>query len=202
MSEDFETGYTDGEEWSAHNWTEVNATTNVYVADDAVKYAGSYSGMFVGQTTNASREIKYSFSSQTGGYISGEMFARASGTMNSSVSQFGGMQSAAQILLIGFDESGTPDYIQTYSNATYTNTSAWSANTWYRVEWQLNLDQSDGIGAVYFWIDGTEYGPFDTFARADPSGITSFYNFGYRPFSGQYIWTDNIIIYDGARCAP
>lgn len=78
VSEDFETGYTDGEEWSQHNWLERNATTDIFVADDAQKYAGTYSGLAVAVGSDANRAIYRTFTALSSGYASFEVYLRIS----------------------------------------------------------------------------------------------------------------------------
>ena len=76
LSENYETGYLDDEEWDEHNWSEEQATTNVYVADTDVKYAGSVSGKIIGQSGDASRVIHRAFTQQSSGKITVELWYR------------------------------------------------------------------------------------------------------------------------------
>lgn len=197
VSEDFETDYTDGEEWDEHNWVEADASTDVYLADDAVKNNGTYSGWIQSQSAGNKRIYRALSAPPGTGYVTQEFYFRQSST-NNVMAAFGIRDSSYNsITAVRFDSDG---YIKYLSNATWTQLAAYSANTFYKCEIQINLDQTDGIGAVYVWIDGTEYGPYDTCSRRNPTTLHNAAVNASENTSTNTIWFDDLVVYSAARC--
>lgn len=201
LSEDWETGYADGEEWSEHNWVELDATTNVYVADDAKKHSGSYSGLSVGSSGQELRQITRTFTPQTGKVVYDVWFMVNDASPTNTISIIRGLNETPQTIFV---LAVTADKVQIYNNSAYTNITTVTASQWYHAEVEIDASVTTGIACTRVWIDGVEYGgPYDTLSRRNPYNISRVGdNENQNLNSSDNNWIDDLVVYQGARCVP
>ena len=89
--------------------------------------------------------------------------------------------------------------LQQLDNVSYTTIKTLAADTWYLIEWQININQADGIDAVKIWIDNVEgtNSPYDASYRNNPSGIDRLATSNWTDAISQ--WYDDITVYQGTR---
>ena len=192
FTEDFE-AIADGEDWlNDGDWL---GSAGYFEGDSAQAHGGTLSGLVTSTTggyyayrtfTEPTGYIVFDFwlmVDVTTGTVS-DIFVVSDGLIGSGTYQSVKMYSSA---------SG---YLQIYANTTLTNVAAISADTWTHVEVQVNAAQSDGIGAIYIWVDNTQYGPYDTYNRLDPAGMD---RMGFATDTSSQYWVDDIDVYEGTR---
>lgn len=191
----------DGEEWDDDgNWSEPSAQTDVWIADTDTGppnriHGGSVSGM-VDNTANG-YTIQDSFTEITSGYTTFEfycMWNAVNVTISDTFAVLDGTSMRSELYI------SSAGYLQFNSNTTLTNIVTVSADTYYKIEVQINTSQADGIGAVYVWVNDTQYGPYDTTSRANPAGIDTQRFYSDSSTDAEY-WIDDYLHYAGARCA-
>lgn len=192
----------DAEEWDDDGyWSETQATTSVYVADDDVADVpvGSMAGMQVAQATSAEREIRYDFTGPGSGYLTARYLARADSTPTTSYTMLNLADQTTPIINVRVD-SGL-DY-QVYDDTAYADEFTYfDADVWNVMEIEVNLDTSTGVDAYKVWMNGVEAGnsPFTTDSQADPDVIESLRSNQYWLGTSEYSWFDDVIIYKGQR---
>jgi hypothetical protein len=203
-SETFE-DMTNGEEWSNDgNWTEDTAD-DVYEGDTDVSNIPQGSVAGFADTSNAGGDyvdIYRSFSTLgSSGYITFKFYYRVSG--NEQTGAVSIRDGGAYIAVMRFDGTN----FEIGDNLTWANVVAMSADTWYFVEVQIDLSDSDGVDSVIVWVgDGstqTEYGPYDTYNQSDPgSGIDGFWVDTDTQDTDRDFYIDDVNMYETERCAP
>jgi len=199
VSENFE-NMTNGEEWSNDgNWDERHATTNFYIGDTDV--ADIPQGTRCGQadmiTGEAEREINLDFSPDNTKPITMTYKFRYDFAPGNTLTMPGFVKvGESAYVQTTIDSAGN---IQIYDNATWVDIVSLADDTWHTIDLEVDLDDSDGIEAVYVWVNGTEYGPYDVQAQKDPGLINSIRVAQYWGENGNNIWVDNIIVYEGVR---
>lgn len=204
-SEDFE-AIADTEEWSNDgDWSENPSSTNYFVGDDARANGGSLSGLIDNATASNSYYIQRAHTAAgSSGYLTYDWYVNIDAVGTAEYTHWvkisdGAPGSAANIrveILVNGDDLRVSD------NASYPDvcTNCLSADTWHHIEVQIDLSATDGVDAVYVWMDGTQYGPYDTRSQYDPS--TGIDQFNPMTYSNTNIWIDDLIVYEGERCAP
>lgn len=190
----------DGEEWDNDDkWTEDNATTDMYVADSATGTPrGFLAGMVEANATAAEKQITANFLEIGEGYFTTEFWFKFSGTPTTALTVLY-IAGSNPLVNMRIDSGGD---LQVYDNTTWTDVDATIASgTWYKVDVEVDSDDSDGIGSVRIWVDGVESAnsPFDTHTRADPGGLDIVRSNQYQAESGLFVWVDEINTYLGAR---
>ena len=204
-TEDFE-AIAEGEEWEDDgDWTEDTAD-DVYEGDTGVAQngeGGTNSGL--ADVSNAGGnyvDIYRGFTALgSSGYATFKFWYRVTGTERTGVISI--RDGGAYLTVMRWD--GTNLEIQ--DNLTWTDIVAASANTWYLIEVEIDLADSDGINAVKVWVgDGstqTEYGPYDCYNQSNPgSGIDGFWVDTDTQDTDRDFYLDDIALYEAPRCAP
>ena len=208
FSEDFEL-IAEGEEWDDDgNWTEATASTDKYIGDNAIVNEGNLSGQV---NTSGSHWIDMSATYTSIG-------GTGTATFQHDFYYTTSAEGATVILTDGNGQYGVTGnqrvYMQVASGGKLQNRgnggswydvlgSGFTANTWHTIEVEIDLEQSDGIEALTYWVNGSQISTlYDTRNRSDPgSGIDTIAVNGWIS-STPARYYDDIRLYDGDRCAP
>lgn len=198
-SEDWEL-IANGEKWSNDgNWTESPSPTNGFVGDSGRYRSGSLSGMIDVSLLNDYDSCRRSFTAfGSSGYATFKFGIQVDKT-SSAVGIFindGGNDVTQRRVAFSYDGIN----LEVRDNAAYVDVVGISLDTWYFVEVQIDLSASDGIDALTVWVEGTEYGPYDTYNQQNPGSGIDLFNVWDGNNAGDY-WIDDLAAYEEARCA-
>lgn len=199
-------GLSDGVEWSTDSWTEQDATSDVFVTDTDVTmpdctYCGTSTvvGMMVAQSSAADRRVYRTFTGQTSGYITVEFDVRMDG-IDHTQNLINIWVDTTSILTFSIN---TSEQFQFYGNSAWDiAASTYVADTWYHIEIEMNMDDSDGTDCYRLWVDNTEdtNSPFDAAGHNDPEGANRIgNNLYFAQAFNQNHWIANLLIYTGQR---
>lgn len=204
LEEDFESDYSNGDEWSTqHSWIEWDATTNIFIVDSSVTQpdctycttGGTYSGRMDPPGGAADRRIYKAFTAINSGYVTIEFDMRTSSAISQNIINL--WADTTSILTFGISTT----IFRFYGNSAWDDgATTYSVDTWYHIEIELNVDDSDGTDSIRLWVDNVEdsNSPFDVSGHNDPEGINRFGNNFYFAASLNY-YVDNFVMYTGQR---
>lgn len=219
LSEDFESGFTNGSEWGGvDSWTEYSASTNIFTATSTALTgnmsgfidnvgSGSTSNSLIYKTHTALAEASYDYATWRIRFSTSDATGNTGAGYYTLVRTYVGSTLDGQYIRAQFAIYN--EHLWYRDNTTYQDCGALTDSTEYVLSWEMNLDAAGNTDCVRIWVNGTEitYADsrtgYNTEAQADPGGgISSIVFRSAGNYAGMGDLTiDDVIVYEGEYCA-
>lgn len=215
FGEDFESGFSDGNEMDGINsWSEVSPSTNIFTAT-STSIHGSMSGYIdnagAGSDNNYIERVHTELLTGTHDYVTWRAYFKCADTTGTN-------QTNGMFLFSSDDSADTTtnrvcgfsiynDKLWYLDNATWQDIGNLTDTTTFKLEFEVNIDASGDTDCVRIWLDDTEItyvasrSGYQPRAQKNPTGtdrITLRNDNSSSSFGD--ITGDSILIYNGQRC--